>query len=1017
MKVNLQWCILLFMLLLAINVSAQEKTITGTVIGDDGQPLTGVSVLAVGVSNVGTTTNLDGQYTLRVPAGVNQLEFKYLGFISQIIPITSEQLNVNLSSDSQELVDVVVTALGIEREAKSLTYSAQVVKGSSMDAARETNVINSLQGKVSGVVISKSATGPGGSSRVVLRGNRSITGDNQPLYVIDGVPMNSGSRASGGGSFGGRDGGGGISMINPDNIETMTVLKGASAAALYGSAGQNGAIVITTKSGKAGKPTVEFNGGMTFDTAMELPKLQTQYGQGDGNVYSPNSEHSWGEKLDGHEVTLWNGSKVPYVAHPNNMKEFFRTANTINNSITVSGGNEKMRTFFSFGNVVAQGILRNNDMVRNNVDFKLDNNIGEKLSLTTKISYINQKTDNMPSTGEAGHAVQSMYRTPVSIPTAEMKKFNYFNEDGREYQSYWKPGSSILGNPYWALEREVFLERKDRVLGLFQVKYDFTDWLNLQVRGSIDKTLEDTEDMRYRDTYLWSIGSNYLTANYMRQSTNLDALLSLNRTLSEKFKLVAFAGASMQQGKGYTLTIDANGLNKQNYFDMVNAKAPLPDNSHTLSPQVQSIYGSGTVGYNDYLFLDVTARNDWSSALPRENWSYFYPSVGLTGIISEMITLPEWITYGKLRASMAYSGNGGGAYRDRNYYGVARGGSITTPATRSLPTYKPEITRAFEVGADWRFFNHRVGFDITYYTTDTKNQLITLATPAASLYSGQYINVGLVNNKGVEGTLDVTPVRTDDFSWNAAINYSKNINKIIELADYLKRAILVDDRQVLEVVDEGKSYGDMYGIGWQRDNQGRPLVTETGSPMLTQGKDVYLGNYNPNYNLGFNNSLSYKNLSLDFLLDYRNGGTVIAGTQALLDFDGHSEASLRGREDGIVLDAYTVDGQKNTKSIPAQTYFGAIGEKYPASEFYAYPGTNLRLREVVLGYSFSSNILGANGFIRGAKISFVGRNLFFLYKPAPFDPEVVTGTGNYQGIEYNSLPSTRNIGLNLKLTF
>jgi len=1018
-QINLRRLLLVVPIMVLCTPLLAQKKVAGVVTSaENGQPLAGVNVFVSGTKD-GTATNDAGQYSIDVPSPSDSLVFEFIGYQSQTIAVGNQTtVNASLSLASTDLGEVVVTALGIERQEKSLTYSAQVLGGDQMNEAKETNVINSLQGKVAGVTISKSATGPGGSSKVVLRGNRSITGGNQPLYVIDGVPMNTGSRAAGGGSFGGRDGGGGISMINPDNIESMTVLKGASAAALYGSAGQNGAIVITTKSGKSGKLSVEYNGGVTFDEAISLPEYQNQYGQGDGGEFIANSEHSWGPKLNGQEVTLWNGSKVPYAAHVDNVKNFFRVASTVNNSISVSGGNEKMRTFFSYGNVAAQGIVRNNDMVRHNVDLKIDNSISDKLSTTAKISYIYQDINNMPQTGEAGRAVQSMFRSPVSIPLDQMKQFNYYNEAGLEMQNYWNPGSSILANPYWQLNRELFYEKKDRVLGLFQVKYAFTEWLDFQVRGSIDKTIEHTDNRVYNDTYYFKgLGSTYLTGDYRRQSTNLDALLSLRRDLSEKFNLSAYIGGSLQQGQAYTLTVDANGLNKINFFDMMNAKNPLTDDSFTQDPQVQSLYGSATLGYNDYLFLDVTARNDWSSALPRDSWSYFYPSIGLTGIISEMTTLPSWINYGKLRVSMAYSGSGGSAYRDRNYFTVGRGGSVGTPTTRSLPTYKPEITKAFEVGAEWRFFDNRFGFDVTYYNTDTKNQLITLAMPAASLFSNQYINAGLINNSGVEAMVDVTPVRTENFTWDASFNFAKNINKVIRLTDEVERAIIVDDRQVLEVVDVGGSYGDMYGIGWQRDAQGRPLVSDTGAPLLTSGKTVYMGNYNPNYTLGFNNTLTYKGISLSFLLDYRNGGTVIAGTQALLDSDGHSKASLRGREEGIVLDAYTVDGQKNTTAIPAQKYFGAIGERYPASEFYARSATNLRLRELVLGYSFSPSILGENGFIRGARISLVGRNLFFLHKEAPFDPEVVTGTGNYQGIEYNSLPSTRNIGLNLKLMF
>ena len=1002
----------------SIKISSRESPVSGSVTSVNGESLPGVNVLLKGTST-GTVTDLDGQYSLDSPGPEGTLIFSFIGYATQEVPINGRAvIDVVMEDESESLQEIVVTAMGIRREAKSLTYSAQVVDGSSLDEARETNVINSLQGKVAGVTITRSATGPGGNSKVLIRGSRSITGNNQPLYVIDGVPLNNSSRASGGGSFGGRDGGGGIGMINPDNIESMTVLKGASAAAIYGSAGQNGAIIITTKGGKQGEITVDYNGSLTFDQAFDLPERQYEYGQGDGGVYSPNSERSFGPKADGREVTLWNGETVPMRGQPDNLKNFFRTGSTLMNSISASGGNEKMLTYFSYGNAKAEGVLRNHDLSRHNFDLKLDNKISSKLSFTTKLTYILEEVNNKPHTGEQGYPVSSIYRSPTSIPLSAMEEFAYIDEYGIERQNYWNPGSSVLSNPYWNLHRDLFFEQKDRLIGLFTAQYEFNDWINLQVRGSIDKIMEKTERKVYNDTYTtYGLGSIYDVGDYTRQNTNLDALLFINRTLSEKLDLSVVLGGAMQQGRSTSMTVQSNGLNKQNYFFLGNARAPLTSNGLSLSPQVQSLFGTATLSYNDYLFLEATGRNDWSSALPKENQSYFYPSIGLTNILSEMVPMPSWVSYGKLRASLAYSGSGGAAYRDRNYYTVGQGGLIGTPTIRSLPTYKPEMTSAFELGAEWRFLNARLGFDFTYYYTDTKNQLITIATPAASLFSSQYINAGLINNNGVEVSMDIVPVDSKDFVWDATFNFSKNNNKIIRLTDEVTSAVLTDDRQVLVLAEVGGSYGDMYAVGWQRDDLGRPLVNNEGSPMLTGGKTVYVGNYNPNYNLGFNNRITYKGLLLSFLIDYRNGGNVIAGTQALLDADGHSKASLWGREDGIILDAYTTDGEKNTQSITSQSYFGSIGERYPAGEFYAYSGSNLRLRELVLGYNFSNDLVRKTGFIESARISVIGRNLMFLYKDDPFDPELVTGTGNTGGIEYNSLPTTRSMGVNLKLTF
>ena len=1017
MKKILKSCALAAMLLLVTHAEAQQRTVSGTVTSQDGgEALAGVSVTVEGTT-LGTTTNEQGNFSLNVPSNTKKLVFSSQGYTSQVVAIGSGSMTVSLAADIQQLTDVVVTALGINRAEKSLTYAAQVVDGSDLDIAKETNLINSLQGKVSGVVINRSATGPGGSSKVQLRGNRSITGGNEPLYIIDGVPLNTGRRESGGGDFGGRDGGGGISMLNPDNIESMTILKGASAAALYGSAGQNGAIVITTKGGKSGKIQLEYDGGVTRDKAFYLPKFQSEYGQGDGGIFNPNSEHSYGPKADGHEVTLWNGEKVPYTNHTDNMAKFLRTGTTFNNTITATGGSDKMRTFFSYGNVSATGILRNNDMTRHNIDLKIDNNITDKLSITAKVSYIYQELNNMPRTGERGYAISSIYRAPLSIPLDMMKDFNYFDVTGRELQNYWKPNSSILSNPYWDMYREPYFEKKDRALGLFVAKYQFTDWMDFQVRGSIDKTMEKTDERYYDDTYTtYGLGSTMIVGDYMRQSTNVDALLSIDRNLTKDLNLDVHAGGAMQQGNATSMSVDANGLYKQNYFFLSNAKNPVTASSISRSPQVQSLYGMATFGYKDYLFLDVTARNDWSSALPKENWSYFYPSVGLSGIISDIAKMPDWISYGKLRVSYAQSGSGGGAYRDRYYYNVASGGGITAPSTKALPNYKPELTSSFEIGAEWWFLNRRLGFDFTYYNTDTKNQLITITTPPASLFSSQYINAGLINNHGVEATLYLTPVKTANFGWEANFNFSKNNNKVIRLTDELKRFIITDQRGVMVVADEGHKFGEMYGTGWRRDSIGRRLVDAKGLPLLTGGKTVYLGNYNPDFNLGFNNSLHYKNLSLNFLITYTEGGTVTSSTQALLDADGHSQASLRGREGGIVLDAYTQDGKKNTNAITPQEYFGIIGERYFSGEFYSYSATNIRLREMSLGYNFSG-VLKSGSFIKGLRLYLVGRNLFFLKNEAPFDPEVLTGIGNWGGVEYTSLPTTRSIGFNLKLTF
>ncbi|MDP2413519.1 SusC/RagA family TonB-linked outer membrane protein [Daejeonella sp.] len=999
------------------NMSFMLMDIRGKVVDSKGETLPGVSVRVKGTA-VGTTTDAQGNFVLNAPDN-GTLVFSYIGYISQEVTVNSRStINVTMVEDSQMLGEVVVTALGIERSSKSLNYAAQTVKTADLNQAKETNLINSLAGKVAGVTITKNATGPGSSSNVVLRGQRSVFGSNQPLYVIDGVPMDNTSREVGtGGTHGSRDGGDGIGMLNSDDIESMTILKGASAAALYGSAGQNGAIIITTKRGKSGKITVDYTGNTTVDRPFILPEVQAEYGQGAGGVYNANSETSWGPKITGQSVTLWNGKTTSLQGQPDRIKDFYRDGSSLTNTIGISGGSEKMQTYFSYGNNQAKGILQNHVLDRHNFDFKIDNSITDKLSFFTKLSYIVEDVDNKPFTGERNDATGSIYHAPASIPLSEMQNYEYTDVLGNLRQSYWLPGSIYLSNPYWKMNRQVFYEQKRRMIGLLQAKYKFTNWLDFMVRGSMDRTDENTENIQYNDSYeLSGNGSYYELYSGNRRFTNVDALLSFKRDITKDFNLTGYLGGSIQETKYESINTLANGLNKLDFFFMSNAKNPRTTNVVGQTPQVQSVYGTSTLSFKDYLYLDVTARNDWSSALPKANQSYFYPSVGLTAIITDMLDLPSWISYGKLRTTYAKAGFGGQQYLTDNYFSVGAGGAINTPSVRSLGNYQPEITTSFEAGLDWRFFTNRIGLDVTYYRSNTENQLIALAVPNATLFSSQYINAGLIRNSGVEIMLSGAPVRNQNFSWDIMANFSKNVNKVVELSPRLKTAVLGDDRQVLETVEEGKSFGEMYMAEWSKDAQGRRLVSPAGVPILT-GKTAYAGNYNPNYMLGVNNSFTFKNLNLSFLLDYRNGGTVVAGTLAAMDVSGNSKSSLQYRETGIVVDGYTTAGVKNTTSITAERYWQSLGNRTPAKDFYAFSATNLRLREVVFGYRIPNQLVQKSGFIKNARLSLVGRNLLFLKKYAPYDPEIATAVTNRGGMEYSSLPTTRNIGLSLNASF
>lgn len=996
---------------------AQESSISGTVLQPDKTPVAGVTVTQKGTNN-GATTTEQGTFKLNATGKSVVLIFSAVGFANQEVPVAAgtTDVSVNLVEDNKQLGEVVVTALGIRRDKRSLAYATQTVSGEKMGEAREINIINGLQGKVAGLTITKSAGGPGSASKVILRGNRSIDGNNQPLYVIDGVPLDNGSNSNPRGTFGGRDGGDGIGMLNPDEVETMQILKGGAAAALYGAAGQNGAIIITTKKGKSGKVNVDINSGVMFDKAAVLPELQYDYAQGIAGKYKSDAENSWGPKISGQTDTLWNGSVVKLEGQRSRITDFFRTAHSLTNSVSATGGNEKMQTYFFYGNTAATGIVRNHDLGRHNVTLRINNNISSKLSLESKISYIFEDVNNKPFVGEAPNSVLSLYRAPVTIPLSEMQKFENPGAEGTPTQSYWRPNSSILENPFWIMNRQSFYERKDRLIGLISARYQFNDWISMQVRGSLDKTFEKREEKISNDSYFSAVGSTFNTFQSNRHATNIDALVSLRHKLSKDLLLSGNIGGAIQQGRYEGITVNTRGLYKQNFFFLANAKNPLTLNNYGFSPLVQSLYATANVAYRNYLFLDVTGRNDWSSALPIKNASYFYPSVGITAVVSDMFALPRWVSFGKARLSYAGSGNGGNAYNTQNFYSIGALGAPATASVRANPDYKPELTANWEIGLEWRFFNNRLGFDLALYQSKTTNQLLQVKIPQASLFDSKFINAGLIQNKGIELMLTGTPVKSKNFTWDVSVNYSTNKNKIVRLDPLLKEAILLEDRDANIVVKEGGSYGDMYVQGWQKDSLGRRLVTNEGRVIKTQGKTEFLGNYNPDWAAGLNNAFTYKNFSFSFLIDHRAGGYVISGTQALIDADGHSKRSLEGRN-GIVLDAYTRDGKKNSKTIQGNEYWGDIGERYPVGQLYAYSATNTRLREVTIGFQLPASIVAKSGFLRSAKISLVGRNLFFFKRDAPYDPELAIGTGNGGGLEYGSLPSTRSMGVNLKLSF
>ncbi|TDB65097.1 SusC/RagA family TonB-linked outer membrane protein [Arundinibacter roseus] len=992
-------------------VFAQDRQISGQVRDENGTGMPGVNILLKG-TNRGTNSDGSGNFSIGVPATASTLVFSSVGYETKEVAVSPSMstVTVDLSPDVRSLNEVVVTALGIERSAKSLTYATQQISGKQLTDVRDANFVNTLSGKIAGVVITQGASGPGSATRVTLRGNRSIRGNNNALFVVDGVPIDNTVQGQVGSDFGGINGSDGAANINPDDIESMNVLKGAAASALYGSRAANGVIMITTKKGKAGKVSADINSGVVVETPFLMPELQNTFGQGNGGTAGDRASGSWGAKG---------------TTYPNNVSDFFRNAVSTNNSIGVAAGTENVQTYLSYTNNYNQGLLPNNDLTRHTLNLRINTQITKRLSTDAKITYTNQVINNKPRSGEESAVVMNLYKIPRSVDLNQYKNF----QDENGVPTYWST-SSIYMNPYWTTNKTSDLEKRNRTILLGSAKYELTDWLNIQGRISYDR-YDDRFNRSWADRTLLFAGPGGSYQDFTNDilERNMDVIISGNNTIGEDIAYTFNVGAGSTYKKFSQVGANANGLLVPNKFDLSFARA-LSQIAGFSEKELQYVFGTASFSFRDYLTVDMAARNDWSSTLPAPH-SYFYPSFGANFIISDALQVPEWLSFAKVRGSWAQVGNDTDPYLLTQTYSFSQGGTggfVSRDATQPAETLKPEISSSTEFGVDLRFFTGRLGLDVTYYNTNTVNQLLTLGLAPASGFSNQFINAGKINNKGIEVTLTGKPLKGSALNWDMTLNFARNVNTIVELHPDVKIAFLAGGygRTAGPVVAEGGSYGDMYAQRWKRDDQGRFVVDANGKPVATASEKI--GNFNPDFTLGFNNSFSYKNFVASFLFDGRFGGTMTSGTEANLAFDGNAAYTLNNREGGWVLPAVTASGETNTKAINAETFWTTVsGGRYSWGEFFTYSTTNVRLREVSVGYSFKTP---ANFFIKNARLSFVARNLFFLYRgyatldipgvdkrKLPFDPDVNLGAGNFQGVEYGNLPSSRTVGLNLKLGF
>ncbi len=1005
---------------MSVPITNQAREVKGVVKDRIGETIPGANVVIKG-TNQGVVTDFDGNFSISVPNDNPILVVSFIGYQTQEFAVgNKDYMDIILSSNVEELDEVVVTALGIRREKKALGYAMQEIKTESMTEIKSPSVANLLQGKVAGVQISQSGAGLGSSTRIVLRGLNSLSGKNQPLWVVDGIPISDG-QSEAANQWGGLDYSGAAADINPDDIESISVLKGANAAALYGSRAQSGAIVITTKKGQKGQPLqIEYNGNVNFDKVYNSYDYQNIYSQGNNGQYDGDATGSWGELMNGSRtVQNWRYTKYgesgysDYTLSPQSdyIKKFYDTGVSFNNSLIASGGSEHTTARLSFTDSRNDGVTPNHSINRQYYDLNVQLN-NKYITTGAKINFMRQKAHNRPGQGEYG-IMQTLVRMPRGIRMEDLK--NPVGSNG--YVQNWSGPSNEYLNPYaLTLPANGNKDERNRIIGQIFATAHIADYLSLTGRVGIDWY---NDQIKNYSTYIQEsqTASQYLNNQRTNQEFNADLMLNFNKVFGD-FSVTANLGAATMNVKYNGLVGYSGLLNLPGLLTLGNGLNQTVEEGYNKK-EVHSVLGNAQVGYKSILYLDVTGRNDWSSTLPSNNWSYFYPSVSLSAIISEMVTLPSQISYLKLRGSWAQVGNDTNPYYLNNPFVLDKtiGDVLSAYTSNTYPLYnlKPEETKSWEVGLDMRMFQGRFGIDFTYYKSNTTNQILSVGMPASSGYTTKRINAGQIQSYGAELMITGTPIQTRDWQWDINLNWGTNTSKCVSLDNAIKRFTLGTTRIGSVVVDEGGKFGDIVSIGYKRDEQGRILIDDNGLPIKESDKTI--GNILPDWTGSIGSTLRYKNLSFYMLIDIRQGGDFISMTDNYAKQTGTSAATLEGR-DGMVVDGIVEStGVVNDKVVTAENYYASIGGSNGIGEAFLYKGSYVKMREMSLGYIFPSSWL-RNLPIKSVKLSAVGRDLFFFKKDAPVDPESAITRSDYaQAFEYSAMPPTRSFGFTLNVKF
>lgn len=1067
---------------------AQTTTqITGTLSDKSGEPISSATItLSRAGFKKSTTSTTTGNFAFdQIPAGNYQISISAIGYQAKTIDnyvINSSNpipLSITLDLSNESLEEVVVTALGIKRDKKALGYTVAELKGDDLTQGKEVNVANALSGKVAGVQVSRAASGAGGSSKVVIRGNNSLIGNSQPLYVIDGVPIDN-QNLSAATQWGGTDYGDGIGNINPDDIETMSVLKGPNAAALYGQRGSNGVILITTKSGKAGKTTFDFNTDYSIGNGLVLPDFQNIYGQGlngdfthfrkdDGTIVSMSAAQSngytgipkmsggrdrttrasWGPKMEGQTYEDMYGNILQLTPQPDTYETFFQTEKQRVNNLSVAGGTERLNYRFSFANTNVDGYVPTNTLNRNNFGLRTQAKITDKLHLDVKGNYILQTAENRPTLSDANDNPAYLFISqPRSLSNDIAGQYKWTAEEvARQlgfsgvYEGLEKTyaTNSSTANPFWTVHQNHNEDRRDRIIGMLRLSYDVLPWLKLSATGGTDFYTDQRFRYRPIDTYQSLNKKGDIREEIIRsRENNFDFLASSNFSLNDDVTLGFNLGANHlsrflrltgNTGNQFivpNLYVINNTTTNSYLFDLVES-------------QINSVYLSGQFGYKDFWFVDFSARNDWSSTLSKNNNSFFYPSISSSLVLNDAFKWQSpFFSYAKIRGSWAQAGSSGNPYQLTGAYSLnqyTHGGIAMAGYTEVIPdpNLKNELTTSVEAGADFRFAKNRINLSFTYYQAFTKNQILDVPIAPSSLYVKNRINAGEISNRGIEFVLGGSPVKNANFEWNSQFNFNRNKNKVESLYPGVETFLLGTDRGVNVVAEVGKPFGQLIGtqFAWIKDEQGNRLIDgNTGLPLRTAGRvETDLGNAQPDWIGGFSNTFNYKGIALYALVDIRQGGVTFSQSNREQIIYGTSNRTVAGRDGTYIAKGkvatqdgngnWVSTGTDNTKAVNAQDYWNLVAsdKEVMVSEEMINDMSYIAMREISLSYTLPKHLLPYKA-IRTAKIGAYGRNLFYFQRRTDgFSPESSAFNVNNSsiGIESTSLPMMRNFGVNLTI--